>query len=555
MRRAKRIWQGTLIAGAAALILFLVAPVFGSSHGPDADRLRLTNEVDVFFYGSQQPVEGTGVTIQDVSAGKSCEISQLSGPLVTWSSGGGGKVKGPGIVKHGIGVKSGGSKGTPCSQVSDGEQLVIVGANPWIRLELDVEAKGNAWIHVQLYDGETEVGLQHQLLTGGNIEGSGETPAPGFPYTASTSAGNEIEACANPSDSGPDSGPNDNCRWFIDPGASFNKIVLWASVGSVSLEGGNDFASFDPTGFAAGDFDSLFYRANQAPVAGDDAYVMDERVPDTTTIMFNTLVVVGGGTPDLGLLGNDTDPNGDSLTVTGVDETGLIGFVTSWSADGSFTYTPDPSFDWEPPGLPQLFSYTTSFTYAITDDGVPPMADPAPATVFITVNRVACSDEDVGDTDGGITGTFTLLSSVRICKHYEVSAHQGDLPPIGEPPPGFDPSTITFVPHGGGGAGQESFRGILTFDPQPSDDGSFFVGLQYDPDNDGPLPARDLLPCIAPVFNAPVAAGGLVTSATLPPLESWCLAAGSFVASSDGTAFIPTAQVYGEQDPRFSFGK
>ena len=152
-----------------------------------------------------------------------------------------------------------------------------------------------------------------------------------------------------------------------------------------------------------------------------------------------------------------------------------------------------------------------------------------------------CSGESVIDKDGGIVGEFTLLSGADICKRYVVVAHEGDpLDPT-------DQSTITFTPEDNGGL-PEMFRGLLTFDPLPSPDGSFFVGLEYDPDNDGPLPAQPLLPCIAPVFTS-----GLVTSATLPPLESWCLAGGSFVANSFGDAFIPTAQVYGEEDPRFSF--
>jgi VCBS repeat-containing protein len=67
---------------------------------------------------------------------------------------------------------------------------------------------------------------------------------------------------------------------------------------------------------------------NDPPVAVADSYDMDQ---DTT---------LNVGAP--GVLGNDSDPNGDSLTATLVSDVSNGTLVLN--ADGSFTYEPDPGF-------------------------------------------------------------------------------------------------------------------------------------------------------------------------------------------------------------------
>jgi len=65
--------------------------------------------------------------------------------------------------------------------------------------------------------------------------------------------------------------------------------------------------------------------SNTAPLAGDDEFDTNEDV---------TLNIAAPG-----LLLNDRGPEGDALTITGVDTTGTQGTVI-WSADGSLTYLP-----------------------------------------------------------------------------------------------------------------------------------------------------------------------------------------------------------------------
>ena len=118
---------------------------------------------------------------------------------------------------------------------------------------------------------------------------------------------------------------------------------------------------------------------NDPPVATDDAYTTDEDI---------ALVRVAPG-----VLGNDTDPDGDTLTAV------LVGDVTSGTltltADGSFSYIPNANYNG-----------SDSFTY-VTNDGT---TDSNLATVSITINPV--NDPPVADPGGPYPGTASIALSV-----------------------------------------------------------------------------------------------------------------------------------------------
>ncbi|BBK43111.1 hypothetical protein STVA_31310 [Allostella vacuolata] len=81
--------------------------------------------------------------------------------------------------------------------------------------------------------------------------------------------------------------------------------------------------------------------ANRAPVADDDAYAVER----------SQLLTVAGP----GVLGNDGDPDGDTLHVTGLADAPDHGVLT-WNADGSFSYRAHGGF-----------IGTDSFTYQVAD--------------------------------------------------------------------------------------------------------------------------------------------------------------------------------------------
>jgi hypothetical protein len=93
---------------------------------------------------------------------------------------------------------------------------------------------------------------------------------------------------------------------------------------------------------------------NQAPVANPDNYSTQAATPLSV--------------PAPGVLGNDTDANGDPLTANVVSQTTQGGLVLN--PDGSFTYSPNPGA-----------TGTDSFVYTATD----PTLTSAPATVTITL--------------------------------------------------------------------------------------------------------------------------------------------------------------------------
>ncbi|GAB4262371.1 MAG: hypothetical protein Kow0092_12700 [Deferrisomatales bacterium] len=122
---------------------------------------------------------------------------------------------------------------------------------------------------------------------------------------------------------------------------------------------------------------------NDGPTAGDDAYSTDEDTP---------LVVAAPG-----VLGNDTDPDGDPLAAALVDPA-AHGTVTL-QADGSFTYAPEPDYHG-----------SDRFTYRASDGKLPSNL----ATVSIAVAPV--NDAPAAADDGATTAedapvTVTVLAN------------------------------------------------------------------------------------------------------------------------------------------------
>ncbi|HUR17472.1 MAG TPA: Ig-like domain-containing protein, partial [Acidimicrobiales bacterium] len=124
---------------------------------------------------------------------------------------------------------------------------------------------------------------------------------------------------------------------FLDPDGSFKYIAdaLYQGLDTFTYtvrdaEGGTDTGLVTITVGAS----------NAAPVAVDDNYVTDE----------DTALTVAAP----GLLGNDSDANGDPLTAGSASDP-ANGTVTV-GTDGAFTYTPDPNF-----------AGTDTFTYAVRD--------------------------------------------------------------------------------------------------------------------------------------------------------------------------------------------
>ena len=154
-----------------------------------------------------------------------------------------------------------------------------------------------------------------------------------------------------------------------------------------------DFYSGDPNliveqiSFSDGTTFDLTNLLNTAPVAVDDAFLGDE---DT---------VISGN-----VRGNDTDVDGDALSVIAATLTTVNGGTVELLADGTFTYTPAANYNG-----------TDSFEYTLEDGA----GGSDIGTVTLTVNAV--DDEPIltnngasGDEDNTITLTQAMLSLTDI---------------------------------------------------------------------------------------------------------------------------------------------
>lgn len=106
------------------------------------------------------------------------------------------------------------------------------------RLELDIEVKQDAQFKLTVYRSADKTdGTPYFLRSGASITSDG-TEGPSNPDSP-------IFNCGVASDSGADSGPNDNCRWIIDDiGIGFDLEAI-GETGEGSLEGGGDFPNPD----------------------------------------------------------------------------------------------------------------------------------------------------------------------------------------------------------------------------------------------------------------------------------------------------------------------
>lgn len=138
---------------------------------------------------------------------------------------------------------------------------------------------------------------------------------------------------------------NGNGTWTLTPDANFNGDVLL----SYTVSDGNG-------GTAAASQSVTFDPVNDAPIAGNNSAATSQ----------NTAVVISGAT----LLANDSDIDGDVLTITGVSSA-VNGTVDL--SGGNVTFTPATGF-----------SGAASFAYTVSDG----QGGTATATVNVTVNPV-----------------------------------------------------------------------------------------------------------------------------------------------------------------------
>ncbi|MDH5296847.1 MAG: tandem-95 repeat protein, partial [Nitrospirota bacterium] len=124
-------------------------------------------------------------------------------------------------------------------------------------------------------------------------------------------------------------------------------------------------------------------NVNDGPVAANDAYTTSEDIPLTTTLA-------------TGVLANDSDVDGDTLTVNPTPIVNVTNGSLVLNADGSFTYTPNSGW-----------SGVDTFTYQVTDGN----GGSTQATVTLTV--VSVNDVPVITSHGGgVSASLSLAENL-----------------------------------------------------------------------------------------------------------------------------------------------
>jgi gliding motility-associated-like protein len=147
------------------------------------------------------------------------------------------------------------------------------------------------------------------------------------------------------------------------------------------------------SGFVGNDTVHYTICDNGTPPLCDSAIIVITITPDTTALPNNPPVATDDfsntnyGTPVvIGVMGNDFDPDGDSIYVTSVIDSTNFGTVTI-NPDGTVTYVPFVG-----PGLGPNAHKPDTFVYVICDNGNPSLCDTA--TVIITVpNSVQATND------------------------------------------------------------------------------------------------------------------------------------------------------------------
>lgn len=235
------IGRGLGVLAAASLLagVSLDAAAYGSKGAVFLQTGKTLSNFNFVYVGPKGTIQ------QDFALNKGCTVELDAGDpklvlLTALRSGSKGTL---GYMATSVGVYDG-PQGTACGRVSQpkAEALELAldpglaaltetttesGANAFDRIELDLELKGDVRLRLDITFGTRVVSY---YLESGAAVGSSPVDVPQ----------DRVKRCEIASDSGPDSGPSDNCRWEVDElGKSFR---ITPEMGEFSLEGGGDYA-------------------------------------------------------------------------------------------------------------------------------------------------------------------------------------------------------------------------------------------------------------------------------------------------------------------------
>ena len=254
-----------------------------------------------------------------------------------------------------------------------------------------------------------------------------------------------------------------NGSWEFNPGTDFDDLKAGVTK-TTSVE----YTASDGTLTDTATLTVTVTGANDGLTANDDAGTTTENT-DLTVADGATGTTSGTTMVNADLLLNDTDADGDDLTITEVDgDTSSVGKATSGSDGGSFTIRANGSWEFNPgtdfDDLKAGVTRTTSVEYTASDGS---LTDTATLTVTVTgANDGLTANDDAGTTTentdltvaDGATGTTSgttttnadlLLNDVDIDgDDLTITEVDGDTSSVGKATSGSDGGSFTIRANG-----------------------------------------------------------------------------------------------------------
>ncbi|EAQ11253.1 Hint domain-containing protein [Maritimibacter alkaliphilus HTCC2654] len=266
----------------------------------------------------------------------------------------------------------------------------------------------------------------------------------------------DIDVLANDSD------PDGDTLNVLSYGQGTNGTVTGGGTGPLTYTPNADFTGTDTFTYTITDGNGGQDTATVTVFVGDVDNNTVDAVDDSATTTAGNAVAVA-------VLANDTDPEGDSFSVTGFSN-GTNGSVSA-DANGVLTYTPDAGF-----------TGVDTFTYTITDD----QGATDTATVTVTVNAGGQNSVNAVDDSYDIDEDTTLIVDLT----GNDSDPQGDdfsVTAVGTPTNGtatLNPDgTVTYKPNQDF-TGTDTFTYTITDDQGATDTATVTVSMA--PVNDNP---------------------------------------------------------------------
>lgn len=306
------------------------------------------------------------------------------------------------------------------------------------------------------------------------------------------------------------------------------------SNGSVTLGSIGAYTYIPGPGFDGGDTFTYVLCDNGVPSLCDTATVAIQVIPITTgnepPVAQNDAAVTNVDVPVSGnALTNDSDPDGDNITINTTPVSGPSNGTVVIQPNGDFTYTPGSSF-----------VGVDVFTYSICDDGVPSLCDEAEVTIIVLPDyNGPDNDPPFAGDDFALTPQEVAVSDNLLPNDYDINGDPITLntTPISGPSNGTviiqSNGDYTYTP-GTGFIGTDQFVYEICDDGTPNLCAQATAYITVYPDNNPPVAVNDFNNTLV---DTPVS-GSVITNDSDPDNDDLIVNPTPVITPSNGSVLI-----------------